>query len=214
MPLDVPDARAVDAAVSRVEQRLGPIDLLVNNAGVVGPVGLMTWEHAPAEWWRVFEVNVLGTFLCCRAVLPSMMARHAGRIVNLASNAAFAPIEGPGVPTTSEYLASKAALVRFGEALAIEARPFGVGVFTVSPGRVKTAMTAEAFAAEWEDAALWSPPNLVAELIEFIASGALDALSGRYIHATNDDWRNMGERASELVASDYHAIRLRRPESV
>ena len=210
--LDVTDAGGVEAAVAEVEARLGPVDLLVNNAGVAGPAGLVTWEHAPADWWRVFEVNMLGAFLCCRAVMPSMVARHAGRIVNVASNAAFLPIVGPRLPTTSEYLASKAALVRFGEALAAEAAPYGVGVFTVAPGMVKTAMTAEAFAAEWDDdPAIWSPPELVAELVEFIASGALDALSGRYIQAARDDWRTMGERARELVEQDQYAVRLRHP---
>jgi NAD(P)-dependent dehydrogenase (short-subunit alcohol dehydrogenase family) len=178
---------AVTEAIALVEAELGPIDLLVNNAGISGQSG-MSWEVDDEEWWRIIEVNVLGTFLCSRAVMPAMMARGAGRIVNLSSNAAFFQIEADfaGV-INSAYMASKAAVIRFTEALAAEARPAGVHVFAISPGTVKTEMTASTFAGSWDDSDFWSPPELAAELIGFIASGALDALSGRYIHAAADD---------------------------
>ncbi len=170
-----------------MERELGPIGLLVNNAGVAGDGGF-SWSHEPEQWWHVFEVNVLGTFLCSRAVIPGMRARAAGRIVNVSSNAAFFSLaDGPEERIGSAYMASKAAVVRFSEALAAETRADGVCVFAISPGMVKSDMTAAIFAAEWDDAGLWSPPELTADLIEFIDSGALDALSGRYIHAANDD---------------------------
>jgi len=88
VPLDVTDPLAVTAAVARVESELGPIDLLVNNAGISGESGT-SWEVDPDEWWKVIEVNVLGPFLCSRAVMPAMVKRGAGRIVNVSSNAAF-----------------------------------------------------------------------------------------------------------------------------
>jgi NADP-dependent 3-hydroxy acid dehydrogenase YdfG len=120
--LDVTDAVAVANAGDRVESDLGPIDLLVNNAGISGTVGA-TWLNAPSDWWKVFEVNVFGTFNCCRCVVPAMVSRGRGHIVNIASNAAFFRLdEEEDVPIASAYLASKAAVIRFSEALATEVR--------------------------------------------------------------------------------------------
>ena len=208
--LDVTDAVAVAAVVARVEAELGPISLLVNNAGIAGNGGA-SWEHEPADWWRVFEVNVLGTFLLCHAVMPGMVSRRAGRVVNLSSNAAFFAIDDEFEPIlNSAYLASKAAIIRFSEALAGEARPAGVGVFVISPGMVKTEMTAGPFADDWDDPELWSPPEMAADLVEFIGSGALDELAGRYIHAVADDWRHLAERAPEIVENDLYALRVQK----
>ena len=107
---DVTDANAVAAAVDSVESQLGAVTLLVNNAGTGGDGG-PTWEKEPAAWWRVFEVNVLGAFHCARAVLPGMCARGSGRIVNVASNAAFFELgDDWNAQIDSAYQASKAAL--------------------------------------------------------------------------------------------------------
>jgi 3-oxoacyl-[acyl-carrier protein] reductase len=205
--LDVTDAVAVAKAVARVESELGPIDLLVNNAGISGSSG-DTWQSTPSDWWRVFEVNVFGTFLCCQAVLPGMLARGSGRIVNLSSNAAFYPLEDESVPIFSAYLASKAAVIRFSEALASEVRAAGVSVFAISPGMVKSEMTAAIFADQWEDPEIWSPPELTAELIEFINTGAIDEISGRYIHASSDDWKSFPKQTAEILSNDLHALRM------
>jgi 3-oxoacyl-[acyl-carrier protein] reductase len=209
VPLDVTDATAVEDAVARIESELGPIDVLVNNAGVSGRSGV-SWELGDEEWWRVIEVNLLGPFLCSRAVIPGMVARREGRIVNVSSNAAFFRVDDDfaGV-INSAYMASKAAVVRFTEALAAEARPAGVQVFAISPGTVKTDMTATTFADQWDDADFWSRPEATAELIEFVSTGALDALSGRYIHATADDWRSLAGRDTEILEHDLLALRLR-----
>jgi 3-oxoacyl-[acyl-carrier protein] reductase len=209
VPLDVTDPRAVTDAVAHVESELGPIDLLVNNAGISGRSGA-SWELGYEEWWKVIEVNVLGSFLCSRAVMPAMVAGGAGRIVNVSSNAAFFRVDDDfaGV-INSAYMASKAAVVRFTEALAAEARPAGVHVFAISPGTVKTDMTAATFADQWDSPDFWSPPEAAAELIGFIATGALDALSGRYIHATADDWRALADHGAEILERDLHTLRLR-----
>ena len=208
--LDVTHAGAVAAAVANVEAQLGPISLLVNNAGVAGTGGA-SWEQEPAEWWRVFEVNVLGSFLFCHAIVPGMVKRRAGHVVNLSSNAAFFQIDDDfDALLSSAYLASKAAIIRFTEALAAEVRPSGVSVFVISPGMVKTDMTAGPFADDWDDPEVWSPPELTADLVEFMASGALDAVSGRYIHAASDDWRELAARTPEILEHDLHALRLRK----
>lgn len=189
--LDVTDRLAVQKAAARLEAELGPVELLVNDAGVGGHPGV-SWEYAPDEWWRILEVNLLGSFLCSHALLPAMTRRGSGRIVNLSSAAAVFPIPDDfGARNNSAYMASKAAINRFTEALAAEARPYGVSVFAISPGTVKTEMTRPIFPDEWDDPDLWSPPELAAELVACIASGALDDWSGHYLHAVKDDWRAM-----------------------
>ena len=128
----------------------------------------------------------------------------------MSSNAAFFRVDGePFSGIGSAYMASKAALVRLTDALAAEAAPFGVQAFVISPGTVRTGMTAELFADEWEDEDLWSSPELTADLIEYLGTGALDALSGRYLHAANDDWRAFAERVPQILQQDLLALRLR-----
>jgi 3-oxoacyl-[acyl-carrier protein] reductase len=205
--LDVSDAPAVARAWARIESEVGVPTLLVNNAGL-GGVSKQSWEQEPADWWRVFEVNVLGAYLVSRAALPSMLAGGAGRIVNVSSNAAFFPAAGD-TGISSAYMASKAALIRFTEALAGEVAGSGVTVLAISPGTVKTDMAAAIFAEEWDDPDFWSPPELTADLVEFVATGALDALSGRYVHAANDDWRALASRPAEVLQNDWNALRVR-----
>lgn len=204
--VDVADAAAVQRAAEHVAAELGPVDLLVNNAGVSGSG--RTWEVPAEDWWRVFEVNVLGTYSWCRATVPSMVRRGTGRIVNVASNAAFYRIE-PDDPISSAYMASKAAVIRFTEALAGEVATAGVRVFVVSPGTVRTDMTAELFAEYVDVEEFWTPPERTADLVEALDSGRLDALGGRYLHARNDDWESYVDRADEIVAEDRNALRLR-----
>ena len=111
---DVSDPGAVERMVREVEKSLGSVDLLVNNAGLAGPIG-PTWETDPDDWWRCLEVNLRGPMLCSRAVLPGMIARGGGRIVNVASGAGtFA------IPYLGTYVTSKTALIRFTEILALE----------------------------------------------------------------------------------------------
>ena len=197
---DVSRQEDVERMVAEVERELGPVDLLVNNAGIAHWEE-RAWEDDPAAWWRVFEVNVLGPFLVSRAVIPGMVGRGRGRIVNTGSGAAYLPGTG-----NTAYGASKAALYRFGETLAKQLEPHGIPVFTISPGLVRTAMTGDHF----PDDAPWTPPELAPRLVRELASGRLDALSGRYIHAEHDDPDDLATRADEVVENDLNAIRLRR----
>jgi len=196
---DVSDAASVERLVGEVERELGPIDLLVANAGIGNQRG-STWEADPADWWRIFEVNVLGVHLCCRAVVPGMLERGSGRIVITGSGAAYLP----GIRNTA-YPASKAAVCRYGEALANELRD-RIPVFFFSPGLVRTEMTEGNF----PDDAPWTPPELAPRLVLELASGKLDRLAGRYIHAEHDDPDDLAARADEIIAHDLNAIRLRR----
>jgi NAD(P)-dependent dehydrogenase (short-subunit alcohol dehydrogenase family) len=193
-----------DRMVAETEQAFGPIDLLVANAGIGGNDD-MTVESDPAAWWHVFEVNVLGTYLCCRAVLPGMLARGQGRIVIVGSGAAYLQVQ-PGGSLIANYGASKAAVGRFAEYLAAEVGPQGVQVFLISPGLVKTDMTT----GPSDDEMPWTPPELAPRLIRVLASGRADRLAGRYLHAEHDDVEELIGRADELVRDDLNAIRLRR----
>ena len=195
---DVTDRAAVEAMVAQVEAELGPIDVLVANAGR-NVREQRAWEVDPGDWWNVFEVNVFGVYLCCREVIPGMLERGGGRIVVTGSGAAYLPHAG-----STAYASSKAAVWRFGNMLAeqLEGR---IPVFVISPGLVKTEMTKGA-----PDDAPWTPPELAPRLVRALASGRADALSGRYIHAEHDDIEELIRRADEIREQDLNAIRLQR----
>ncbi|MEP7054440.1 MAG: SDR family oxidoreductase [Actinomycetota bacterium] len=206
--LDVADPDAVHDVFARIESELGVPDLLVNNAGIGGALA-RSWEQQEQDWWTVMEVNVRGTYLCSRAVLPSMIARGSGRIVNVSSGAATYPVGlAGGEILSSAYLASKAAVNRFSEALAGEVYADGVRVFAISPGMVKTDMTAAAFPDLWDSPDVWTPIGTSIDLIQDLDSGLLDGLTGRYLRAAVDDWRALAERVDEVIAKDSHAMRL------
>ncbi|MBA2331184.1 MAG: SDR family NAD(P)-dependent oxidoreductase [Actinobacteria bacterium] len=185
--------------VARMIAAAGPIDLLVANAGT--NLREDSWETDPDEWWRLFEVNVLGAYLTCRLALPGMIERGGGRIVITGSGASYLP-----GPTAAAYSASKAAVGRFGEVLAAQVAQHGVKVFVFSPGLVRTEMT-----ENWvPDDAPWTPPELAPRLVLELASGRFDALAGRYLHAEHDPPDELESRIPQILADDLNAIRLRR----
>jgi 3-oxoacyl-[acyl-carrier protein] reductase len=196
---DVADRASVETMIEETERELDPIDLLVANAGI-SPNEPSSWELEPEDWWRVFEVNVLGVYLCCRAVIPGMLTRGRGRLVITGSGAAYLP----GSRTTA-YPASKAAAVRFGETLAnqLEGR---IPVFPISPGLVRSEMTEGRF----PDDAPWTPPECAPRLVRALASGRFDRLSGRYLHAEHDPPEELEARLGQILEEDLNAIRLRR----
>jgi 3-oxoacyl-[acyl-carrier protein] reductase len=195
---DVSQWTEVEAWVRRTETELGPVDLLVANAGVGNQEG-PTWEVPVEAWWRIFEINLLGVHLSCRAVIPGMLDRGKGRIVITGSGAAYLP----GISRTA-YAASKAAVCRYGETLAAELAG-RIPVFFFSPGLVRTEMT-----EDFGDDAPWTPPELAPQLVRMLASGRADALAGRYLHAEHDDIEDLIRRADEVVENDLNAIRLQR----
>jgi 3-oxoacyl-[acyl-carrier protein] reductase len=176
-----------------------PVDLLVANAG--GGNRGEAWELDPEEWWSVFEVNVLGVHLCCRAVIPGMLERGHGRIVIVGSGASYLP-----GATETGYTASKAAACRYGETLANALRD-RIPVFVISPGLVRTAMTE----GHLPDDAPWTPPECAPQLVAALATGEFDPLAGRYLHAEHDPPESLRGRVDEILEHDWNAIRLRRP---
>ena len=187
LALDVTDGPGVEDAVAGIERELGPLDLVVNNAGTDRAFGPL-WETDADLWWDDVEIHLRGTYFVCRAALPSMLERRAGRIVNVASNAARRPS-----PNNSAYGAAKAAILSLTESLAVSLEGSGVSVFAISPGYVKTAMTERLL--ELQEERGWFPhlvgretldPALASQLVLELASGKADRLSGGYFHALDD----------------------------
>ena len=212
-PADVTDWEAAQRIVEEMTRLAGSVDLLVNNAGV-STDGEVFWETDPAEWWRIVEINMRGVMLYTRAVLPGMVARRRARIVNVGSNSAIRPN-----PLASAYASSKAAVLRFTDSIAAEAREHGVQVFAISPGLVRTAMTEKWQRLERDDAAqaatgvrprppgAWLPPERAAELCLFLSSGRGDALAGHFIHA-GDDWEELARNAERIATEGLYILRL------
>lgn len=197
LEVDVADRGSVERSVAEA----GELDLLVANAGISeGLEPRPSWTIDPEEWWHVYEVNVLGVHLCCRAVIPGMLARGRGRIIITGSGAAYLP----GGNSTA-YSPSKAAVCRYGEMLANELAG-RIPVFFFSPGLVRTDLNAGAL----PDDAPWTPPELAPELVRRLATGRYDALAGRYLHAEHDDIDELLGRIDEVRERDLNAIRLQR----
>jgi 3-oxoacyl-[acyl-carrier protein] reductase len=178
----------------------GPVDLLVNNAGIAGPQDALPDVD---DWWHVFEVNVLGVYMCCHVYAEWMIERGGGRIVNVASGAAYLPANAMG---STAYPASKAAVHRFSEVLAADLTPRNVFVFSISPGLVRTKLTETHFG----DDAPWTPPECAPRLVHALATGEFDALAGRYLHAEHDPPEKLRGRIDAVLTDDLNAIRLRR----
>jgi NAD(P)-dependent dehydrogenase (short-subunit alcohol dehydrogenase family) len=217
---DVTDAAAIASAVEQFETSLGPVDVLLNNAGLGGPIGEM-WELDVDEWWETIEVNLRGTFVCSRAVLPSMVERKQGRIVNVVSHA--------GVhrwPYFSSYVASKAAVIKLTETLASETRPHGIAVLAAHPGLVRAGLTDARpegppppegtlahkvqtwFERQLDEGHTVSAEEAAGFLVD-VASGRADVLSGRYI-AIDDDLDALIERAADVRRDNLQALKVER----
>jgi NAD(P)-dependent dehydrogenase (short-subunit alcohol dehydrogenase family) len=196
------------ADVLRAVAALGPVDVLVNNAGTLATIAPLA-EAEPADWWLDVETSLRGAFNCTRVVLPGMLERGRGTIVNVSSYAATRPS-----PNMSAYAAAKAALLNLTETLAAETGGTGVAVFAISPGFVRTAMTDRLLDSGLVPGA-GSGGEVEAqrsgELVAFLASGACDGLSGRFLH-TLDDWEELARDADELRRDELYVMRLRRPD--
>lgn len=215
VPTDVTDPEAVAALVRRAEAEFGPVDLLVNNAGSFSALGPL-WEQDPDRWWTDVTVNLRGPFLGCRAVLPGMIERGRGRIINLIGGGAGTPFAyGSG------YGCSKAAVMRLTECLAEELRLAGspVAVFALGPGLVRTALTEyqlhspegkrwmsriERMFEEGKDV----PPERAAALAVQLAGGRFDRLTGRAF-SIRDDLEALLARQDEILRKDQKTLRFR-----
>jgi NAD(P)-dependent dehydrogenase (short-subunit alcohol dehydrogenase family) len=208
---DVTDRDAMAEAVRELRQAVGPIDLLVNNAGISGPMGPL-WLVDEDEWWQAMDVNVRGLVTATRLVLPDMVARRRGRILNISSQA--------GVhrwPLVSGYSVSKAAVTKLSENLAHETAAYGIAVLSVHPGLLPIGMSeqgADALASGNEYAVrVWrwverelaegrgADPDDAIDLLVRLADGDGDALSGRHL-SVHDDLDELVARADDIRRRD------------
>jgi NADP-dependent 3-hydroxy acid dehydrogenase YdfG len=193
---DVTNRAAVEHVVEEAEERLGPVTLLVNNAGVPGPFGPL-WSVDPDEWWASQAVHIRAPILFLRSVLPAMTQRRRGRVIIVSAKASRLV-----APSLSAYCVGKIAQTRIVEEVAVEAQGYGVAAFAIDPGFVYTELAAQT--AGSPDAQRWLPgmvarvrekrddPNAAADLARCaqrcvdLASGRYDRLSGRYFEMGDD----------------------------
>ncbi|MEW6749697.1 MAG: SDR family oxidoreductase [Candidatus Latescibacterota bacterium] len=205
---DVTKRAAVEQAVAAVQAHLGPVEVLVNNAGTGGPVGPI-WEVDPAAWWRCVEVHVKGALLCACAVLPGMVARRSGRIINISSAVARG-----AAPHQSAYVTSKTAVTRLTEAMAAELAEHNVRVFAIEPGTVRTAMTEKLMESPYMAPLQHTfavghdvPPQRAADLVVWLAGGRGDPLSGLLI-GPRDDVHQLLARQHTIRRLGLHTLRV------
>ena len=214
LAVDVSKPDDVRRMVEHTLERFSRVDVLVNNAAILGPVGPLHLNDAE-HWAQAVNINVTGLMLCCHAVLPHMIEQGGGKIINLS---------GAGVTRASEtisaYGTTKAAVVRFTETLALEMLPHNVSVNALGPGQIDTdlldPMASEDSLIEPAMGAMvrrtksgrGAPLEEAAALAVWLASDASDGLSGRLISATQEDWRELGPRIPQIMASDLYTLRF------
>ncbi len=201
--VDVTDQFAVEQMVKETTFQLGTVDILVNNAGASGTETLLGETNAE-DWGHVVEVNLRGPFLCAHAVLPGMVERHRGKIINVTSGAGTVPFA-----LNSCYPVSKAALFRLTDCIAEMTQALGVSVFAISPGLVHTTMTQDMEMFKDVPENQWSPVEQAGDLCLLLASGKVDCFSGRYL-TVRDDISELLKRADEIVENDLYVLRLRK----
>lgn len=211
---DVSAESDVQALVSKTLTQLGGCHILVNNAGIYGPKGeieAVDW----AEWTKTIEINVYGSILMCRMILPHFKAQRYGKVIQLSGGGATNPM-----PRISAYAVSKAAIVRFAETLAEEVRGTGIDVNAIAPGALNTRMLDEILEAgpekvgkDFYERSLkqkelgGSPLGRGADLALFLASAVSDGITGKLISAIWDDWEHWPEHMNELSSSDVYTLR-------
>jgi NAD(P)-dependent dehydrogenase (short-subunit alcohol dehydrogenase family) len=212
---DVADAAQVDALVAAATERFPRLSILVNNAGIYGPKGPIEevdWE----AWTKAMEVNLYGSILPIRAILPQLRAQGGGKIVQLSGGGATSPLPG-----LSSYAASKAAIVRFAETLALELAADKIDVNSIAPGALNTRLLDEVLEAGPEavgedfyrrsleqQKSGGTPLELGAELAVWLASPASDGITGRLLSAKWDPWRDLPEHSADLESDVYTLRRI------
>ena len=211
---DVAKEVDVDSLFAAAAKAFGKLDVVVNNAGVYGPMGsidTVDWD----EWVRAIAINLNGLVYCCRKAVEAFKPQRYGKIINLSGGGATNPL--PGI---SAYAASKAAVVRFTETLALEVKEFGIDVNAVAPGALATRLTDQLIAAgpERVGASLHermsklakeggTPLDVGASLCVYLASAESDGLTGRLIAAQWDPWPFADAIKSDIEKSDIYTLR-------
>jgi len=215
---DIADPASVSALFAAAADFLGPLDAVVNNAGIYGPIG-PTEEIPWDEWLQTVNINLSGTLLVSREAIRAMKPRGRGKIVVISGGGATNPM-----PRFAAYAATKAAVVRLTETLAEELREFHIDVNAVAPGALQTRLMAQVLAAGPEKAGKdfyaqnqkWAEqgavdPRLGAALCVFLASRESDGITGKLISARWDPWRDF-PRLRDQLRNDIYTLRRIVPE--
>jgi NAD(P)-dependent dehydrogenase (short-subunit alcohol dehydrogenase family) len=212
---DVSSRTDVDRLVRATLEAFPDLQILVNNAGIYGPMGAsedVDWD----AWVRAMEINVFGSVLACRALLPHFKRRRYGKIVQLSGGGATTPL-----PRLSAYAASKAAIVRFAESLALEVKADGIDVNAIAPGALNTRMMRELLGAgpaavgqsfydrmkKIADEGATTPLEKGAALTVFLASPASDGITGKLLSAAWDPWDTLPDHRADLDRTDVYTLR-------
>jgi len=214
MPTDISNAEQVDLLVKETIDKLGWLDAVVCNAGVYGPKGPVE-EVDWKEWFDAININLMGVVLTCRAVLPHLKKRNAGKIIILSGGGATKPL-----PFLSAYAASKAGVVRFGETLAEEVKDFGIAVNMVAPGALNTRLLDEVLEAGPDKVGKVMYENslkqkkeggtsldLGVSLCVHLASKGCTEITGKLISAVWDPWDKLADYSKDLIDSDIFTLR-------
>jgi NAD(P)-dependent dehydrogenase (short-subunit alcohol dehydrogenase family) len=211
---DISNPADAHLLVETAMEQFSRLDILVNNAGVYGPKGPVEendWEY----WVQAIQINLMGSVLMCREVLPHLKANRSGKIIQLSGGGATSPI-----PYLSAYAASKAAIIRFVESLAGEVRDFGIDVNAIAPGALNTRMLDEILAAGPEKVGRkfferslcqknqgGTPLEKGADLAVFLASSASNGITGKLISAIWDPWDNLRDHLPDIQNTDIYTLR-------
>ncbi len=214
IPVDVSDPKGVEQLVKSTLRLFGRIDILVNNAGIYGPMGLIETVDW-GQWVKTIEINLFGSILMCRNVLPIMKKQQHGKIIQLSGGGATNPM-----PNISAYAVSKTAIIRFVETLAEEIREFNIDVNAIAPGALNTQMLDQVLAAGPEKVGQAFYDKSIKQkesggtgfdqgtkLALFLASDASKGITGKLISAVWDNWEHWGEHIEELSSSDIYTLR-------
>ena len=221
LPTDVAQWDQVQHLAATALKEFGRVEVLVNSAGVYGPIG-PTSEVDLNAWRQAVNVNLLGPLFLCRAFLPHMQKRRQGKIILLGGGGATTPL-----PNFSSYAASKAGLARLADTLAEELKEFNIQVNVIAPGLVDTQLQDEVLAAGNRAGGIYEkikaarekgtgavPPEVAADLAVFLASGASGSLTGKLIAAPYDPWKQWQGQAEKLNSTPLYTIRRLDPFTI
>lgn len=197
---DVTDKHQVDDALDLLASRFGPITSLIHAAAVQGPIGDIT-SIEPEQWLEAVRVDLFGTFLTVRQACERMK-RSGGRIVLFSGGGAATPS-----PNFSAYGCSKAGVVRLAETVSLEMAPFGIEINALAPGLVATRMLEQTRAAGHAPKGEPVPAKLGAEAAAFLISDRARGITGKFVAAPYDDWRDWPRRLEELRERDLFTLR-------
>ena len=209
---DVTDRHTMEQMVGSVAEEFGPVDILVNNAAIITPLGY-DWDIDPDTWWRTLEINLRGAYLCAHLVLPAMMQRRSGWIINVTSVAAHQV-----APFGTAYCTSKAALSQWTNMLAAAVQEHGISVFALAPAgptaMLQTLATSPNvpqevnahFQAAFEQGDSWIQDSV--RMLMALVSGQADRLTGRHI-SIDDSIDDLVRRTGEILEKDLYTLRLR-----